>query len=321
MHTFGGNLAEGPGAGPRAGGGAVRRHPTEIVFTTCGTESDNIAIRGLVDAYPEKTHVVTTRVEHPAVLNQAAVLAEEGLPRHGDRGGPQGQARPGRTGARPSTTRPGDRPCMCANNETGVVFPVEEIAEIAKERGVFVAHRRGAGRGQDPDRHVAAARRPALLLRPQAPRPQGRRRLCTSAGALKFRPFLIGGHQERGRRGGTENVASIVGLGKAVRAGRLAPGRGEPPGCAPCATASSGGSSSASPTREVNGDREHRAAQHHQHLLRVRRGRGDPAGAGQARASAPPPARPAPPAASSPRTCCAPWACRSPAPTARCASA
>ncbi len=175
--------------------------------------------------------------------------------------------------------------------------------------------------GQAPAGHRDAARGLPRALRPQAPRPQGRRRPVRPAQGHAVpavprrrppgaRPARRHGERRRDRR-----------PGQGLRAGGPQPRGGEHPGREPCATGSRGACWPAVPDARLNGDPAEPPAQHHQHQLRVRRGRGDPAAPGRARHLRQLRARPAPPAAWSPRTCCAPWACPSPTPTARSASA
>ena len=136
-YSFGGNLQKALDKARECTAALFGCHPTEIVFTSCGTESDNFAIRGLVDAYPEKTHVILTKVEHPAVKNQAPYLRKKGL-----RVTEIGVDRQGRLDLAELEAALDNETllvsCMLANNETGVIFPLEEICRIAKERGARI---------------------------------------------------------------------------------------------------------------------------------------------------------------------------------------
>jgi len=213
-YSFGGNLQKDLERARERTAALFSCHPTEIVFTSCGTESDNFAIRGLVDAYPEKTHVILTKVEHPAVKNQAAYLRKKGL-----RVTEIGVSRKGNLDLEELRAAIDNDTlvvsCMMANNETGVIFPLEEICRIAKERGVFVHTDAVQAVGKIP---LDMTRLPVDLAAFSGHKfhaPKGVGGLFIRRG-LKIRPFLIGGHQERSRRGGTENLASIVGMGKAA---------------------------------------------------------------------------------------------------------
>jgi cysteine desulfurase len=213
-YSFGGNLQKDLEKARERVAALFSCHPTEIVFTSCGTESDNFAIRGLVDAYPEKTHIVMTKVEHPAVKNQAQYLRKKGL-----RVTELGVDRKGNLDITELAATLDNETllvsCMLANNETGVVFPLEEICRIAKERGVFVHTDAVQAVGKVP---LDFSRLPVDLAAFSGHKfhaPKGVGGLFVRRG-LKIRPFLIGGHQERSRRGGTENLASIVGLGRAA---------------------------------------------------------------------------------------------------------
>jgi cysteine desulfurase len=213
-YSFGGNLQKDLERARERTAALFHCHPTEIVFTSCGTESDNFAIRGLVDAYPEKTHVILTKVEHPAIKNQAPYLRKKGL-----RVTELGVDSKGNLDlAELAAAIDNDTlvvSCMLANNETGVLFPLEEVCRIAKERGVFVHTDAVQAVGKIP---VDMSRLPVDLAAFSGHKfhaPKGVGGLFIRRG-LKIRPFLIGGHQERSRRGGTENLASIVGLGRAA---------------------------------------------------------------------------------------------------------
>jgi cysteine desulfurase len=214
MYSFGGSLAKDLDRARQRMAALLNCHPMEVVFTSCGTESDNFAIRGLVDAYPEKTHVITTKVEHPAVKNQVPYLRKKGL-----RVTELGVDRKGNLNLEELKSAIDNDTllvsCMLANNETGVLFPLREIAEIAKERGVFVHTDAVQAIGKVP---LDTQKLPVDLLAFSGHKfhaPKGVGGLFVRRG-LKIRPFLIGGHQERSRRGGTENLASIVGMGRAA---------------------------------------------------------------------------------------------------------
>jgi cysteine desulfurase len=187
--------------------------PDEIVFTSCGTESDNAAIHGILEANPEKRHFVTTRVEHPAVWNQVPYLRRKGyritelrVDREGRLDLEQLESSLSADTALVSV--------MYANNETGVVFPMEQIAEVVKARGIDLHTDAVQAAGKMP---LDVSRLPVDLLTLSGHKihaPKGIGVLYVRRGT-RVAPFMLGGHQEKGRRGGTENVPYIVGLGRA----------------------------------------------------------------------------------------------------------
>jgi len=188
--------------------------PEEIVFTSGGTEGDNAAIRAALAARPERPKLVTTRVEHPAVLNVAKLEQSAGRPVAF-----VGVDRQGRLDLEELAAAVGPDTAlvsvMLANNETGVVFPILEAAEIAKRAGALLHVDAVQALGKIP---LSLADLPADYLVVSGHKvhgPKGVGALFVRRGA-PFRPLIVGGHQERGRRGGTENTAGIVGLGKAV---------------------------------------------------------------------------------------------------------
>jgi len=192
----------------------LNAHPEEIVFTSCGTESDNAAIRGTLEARPDKRHFITTRVEHPAVWNQVPYLRQKGY-----RVTELRVDREGRLDLEELRSALTDDTAlvsiMFANNETGVIFPIKEIGEIVKSRGIPFHTDAVQAVGKVP---VDLKELPVDLLTMSGHKiyaPKGIGVLYVRKGT-RISPFMIGGHQERGRRGGTENVPYIVGLGKAA---------------------------------------------------------------------------------------------------------
>jgi cysteine desulfurase len=187
--------------------------PDEIIFVSCGTESDNTAIRAAIASCPDKKHIITTRVEHPAVKNLC-----EHLGRHGYRVTFLPVDRHGRLDLehlnRVLSSDTAIVSIMWANNETGVIFPIEEIAQMVREMGILFHTDAVQAVGKIP---IDMGQVPVDMLSLSGHKlhaPKGIGALYVRKGT-KFAPFLIGGHQEGGRRGGTENVASIIGLGKA----------------------------------------------------------------------------------------------------------
>jgi cysteine desulfurase len=189
-----------------------------VVFTSCGTESNNAALRGAARANPGRRHLITTAVEHPAVLEVAKAMAREGfeltvLPV--DRAGRLDLAdlvRALRPGATLMVT------AMHANNETGVIFPIAELARLVKETdpGILVHTDATQTAGKLPLDLAGALAHVDLLSfsghKLHAPKGVG---VLFQRRGSRVAPYLLGGHQERGLRAGTENVAGIVALGRA----------------------------------------------------------------------------------------------------------
>lgn len=192
--------------------------PREILFTSCATESNNAAIYGVLKANPARRHVITTTVEHPAVLEVCRDLQRSGydvtfLPV--DRDGNL-DVREFIRALRPDTLLVS---VMHANNETGVVFPVEELARLAKETDPNILFHTDATQsvGKIPIRLRHEFRHVDLLSFSghKLHAPKGIGALFVRRGT-PCKTFLLGGHQEEGRRGGTENVPYIAGLARAT---------------------------------------------------------------------------------------------------------
>lgn len=193
-------------------------HPDEIVFTSGGTESDSTAILSALSARPAGAKLVTTRVEHAAVGNLARRLREEGRPVTEIGVDSRGLLNLDELKAA-LTPDAGALSVMWANNETGVIFPIQEIAEIARSRGILFHTDAVQAVGKIP---IDLSKTPVDYLALSGHKlhaPKGVGALFVRRGA-PFRPFLVGGHQEGGRRAGTENVPGIVGLGAAARLAR-----------------------------------------------------------------------------------------------------
>ena len=186
----------------------------EIVFTSCGSESDNWAIGGFLEQNPERRHVITTRVEHEAVRNLCEHLAEIGCEvtwLEVDNNG-ELDLNQLRAVLRPDT---GIVSVMLANNETGVLFPIEEIGKIVREKSAAVFHVDGVQAvGKIPIELKNWNVDLFAMSGHKLHAPQGIGALYIRRG-VNLPPFIIGGAQERGRRGGTPAVANIVGLGAA----------------------------------------------------------------------------------------------------------
>ncbi len=194
--------------------GLIHADPKEVVFTSCGTESNNSAFNSALYMNPGKKHVITTAVEHSANMNFGEYLQKRGhdvtyLPVESDG---QLDLHLLEKSIRPDTALVS---VMMANNETGVIFPIAEIAALCRSRGVLC--------------HTDAVQVPGKLRidvkelgvdflslsahKLHAPKGIG---MLYIKRRTRFQPYLIGGHQERGRRGGTESVANIVAFGRAA---------------------------------------------------------------------------------------------------------
>ena len=213
MHFFGGQVQEKVEEARERVATLLGARPQEIIFTSCGTESDNAAIMSALQCNPEKRHVLTTRVEHPAVKNLVAHLKREGyrvteLPV--DREGLLSIEEVSRAMTEDTVIVS----VMWANNETGVLFPVEEIATLAKSRGIIFHTDAVQAVGKIPINLAESQIDMLSLSGHKLHAPKGIGVLYVRRGT-RFAPFVVGGHQEGGRRGGTENVPYIIGLGKA----------------------------------------------------------------------------------------------------------
>ncbi|MFZ6016658.1 MAG: cysteine desulfurase NifS [Nitrospirota bacterium] len=212
MHTFGGQLHRKVEEARAKVAHLINAEPEEIIFTSCGTESDNTAIMSAVESLPSRRHIITTRVEHPAVLNFCKHLARKGYRVTFLSVNKQGQLN------MDELLKVLDEDTvivsiMYANNETGVIFPIMEIAEILKERGILFHTDAVQAVGKIP---IDLKKLPVDMLSLSGHKlhaPKGVGALYVRKGT-RFYPYIIGGHQEHGRRAGTENVASIIGLGK-----------------------------------------------------------------------------------------------------------
>jgi cysteine desulfurase len=193
-------------------------HDSEIIFTSCGTESDATAIMSALKATPERREIITTTVEHPAVLNLCEHI-EKQLGTDGYVVHRLSVDSKGRLDLHEYRKLLSNKTAvvsvMWANNETGTLFPVEEMAELAHAQGAQFHTDAVQSVGKIPINLKASAIDMLSLSGHKLHAPKGVGVLYLRRGT-RFRPFLRGGHQERGRRAGTENTASIVGLGKAA---------------------------------------------------------------------------------------------------------
>ena len=213
MHTFGGKVGFDIKNARANVAALIGASPEEIVFTSCGTESDSTAIWAALRSYPDKKHVITTRVEHPAIKNVGETLAKKGyrvsfvpVDANGNLDLDYLYSHLSDDTAIVSV--------MWANNETGVIFPIAEIAQQVRERGILFHTDAVQAVGKIPVDVRKTAVDMLSLSGHKFHAPKGVGILYVRKGT-RFSPFLVGGHQEHGRRGGTENVASIIGMGKA----------------------------------------------------------------------------------------------------------
>ncbi|HYW20342.1 MAG TPA: cysteine desulfurase NifS [Nodularia sp. (in: cyanobacteria)] len=214
MHTFGGQLGKAVKTARQQLAALIGAEESEIVYTSCGTEGDNAAIRAALLAQPEKRHIVTTQVEHPAVLNVCKQLETQGYTVTYLSVNRQGQLdldelEASLTGNTALVT------IMYANNETGTVFPIEQIGLRVKEFGAIFHVDAVQAVGKIPLNMKTSTIDMLTLSGHKIHAPKGIGALYIRRG-VRFRPLLLGGHQERGRRAGTENVPGIIALGKAA---------------------------------------------------------------------------------------------------------
>ncbi len=214
MHSFGGNVGGAIEIARENVANLIGAAPQEIVFTSCGTESDGTAIRAAIESYPAKKHLVTSRVEHPAIKNLYEALSKKGY-----RATFVPVDHSGRLDMDYLYDSLSDDTAivslMWGNNETGVLFPIEEISREVKSRGILFHTDAVQAVGKLPINVGETGVDMLSLSGHKFHSPKGIGALYIRKGT-KFSPFMIGGHQEKGRRGGTENTASIVGLGKAA---------------------------------------------------------------------------------------------------------
>lgn len=216
MHTFGGQVAEAIAKARSQVAQLLGADPGEITFTSCGTESDSTAILSALQTFPEKRHIITTRVEHPAVKNLCESVDNlTGHKHRVTRLKVDDQGMLDMTEYEAALTEDtAIVSIMWANNETGVIFPIAEMARMAKERDILFHTDAVQAVGKISINLSELDVDFLSLSGHKLHAPKGVGVLYVKRGTL-FVPFLTGGHQEKGRRGGTENVASIVGLGKA----------------------------------------------------------------------------------------------------------
>ena len=215
MHSFGNQV----GMALKKARQSVQRllgaeYDSEIVFTSCGTEADSTAILSALKAQPERKTIITTVVEHPAILSLCDYLAEDGYTVHKLKVDKKGRLNLDEYAALLDDDV-AIVSVMWANNETGTLFPVEQMAQMADDAGVMFHSDAVQAVGKVPMNLKGSAIHMLSLSGHKLHAPKGVGVLYLRRGT-RFRPLLRGGHQERGRRAGTENAASIIGLGVAA---------------------------------------------------------------------------------------------------------
>jgi len=213
MHTFGGQMGGKIRKAREQIAGLLGCEPDEVIFTSGGTESDNAAVKGVLAAQPNRCKIITTRVEHPAVLTTCRELENHGLTVL-----ELSVDKQGRLDITELEEYLDDDTAlvtiMYANNETGVIFPVEEIAELTSSKDVVFHTDAVQAVGKIP-LNLAESHIDLLSLSGhKLHAPKGVGVLYVRKGT-RIAPFMLGGHQEAGRRAGTENVPGIIGLGRA----------------------------------------------------------------------------------------------------------
>ena len=215
MHTFGGNNRHAIDQARQQVASLIgAAHADEIIFTSCATESDNTAIFSAVRSYPKKKHIITSAVEHPAIMEPYKYLEAQGyrvdfigVDEYGRFDMQRFQSVLDEDTALVSV--------MWANSETGTIFPIAEIARLTHQKGALFHTDAVQAVGKIP---VNVQETDIDMLSLSAHKfhgPKGVGALYVRRGT-RFMPYLMGGHQEKHRRAGTENVPYIVGLGKAA---------------------------------------------------------------------------------------------------------
>jgi cysteine desulfurase len=213
MHTFGGQIGHRIQHARQQVADILGCEPGEIIFTSGGTESNNTAIKSTLSAAPDKRKIITTRVEHPAVL---AVCRQ--LENHGYAVVELQVDKKGQLNLAELEKQIDDQTAlvtiMYANNETGTIFPIEKIAQLVTSRGIIFHTDAVQAVGKIPLNLSKSNIDLLSLSGHKLHAPKGVGVLYVRKGT-RLSPFMLGGHQEAGRRAGTENVPGIVGLGTA----------------------------------------------------------------------------------------------------------
>ncbi len=214
MHTFGGQVSKAVNKARAQVATLLGAEDSEIIFTSGGTEGDNAAIRAALMAQPEKRHIITTQVEHPAVLTLCQQLEKQGYTVTYLSVNRQGQLDLHELEAA-LTGNTALVSIMYANNETGTVFPIEEIGLRVKEKGAIFHVDAVQAVGKIPMNMKSSTIDILTMSGHKIHAPKGVGALYVRRG-VRFRPLIIGGGQQRGRRAGTENVPGVIALGKAA---------------------------------------------------------------------------------------------------------
>ncbi len=195
-------------------------HSSEVIFTSCATEATSTAINSAIEAFPNRKEIITSVIEHPATLELCQMLERKGYTVHWI-----GVDKRGRLDmeAYKQALSPNVAIAsfMWANNETGSLFPIRGMAELAKQHGILFHTDAVQVAGKLPIQVADSGIDLLSISGHKFHAPKGVGALYLRRGA-KFRPLLRGGHQERGRRAGTENCSGIVGLGKAAELATIA---------------------------------------------------------------------------------------------------
>jgi cysteine desulfurase len=213
-YSFGKRAAKAVNTAREQVAALLRCEPDEVIFTSCGTESDNTAIQSALLLDPDRKHLVTSKVEHSAIIKHAETLARRGYEVTWLDVDSEGMLDLGalERAIRDDTAAVS---LMWANNETGALFPIEEAAEICRSKGTLFHTDAVQAVGKID---IDLGKLPIKFLSLSGHKlhaPKGIAALYVNR-RTRFNPYLIGGGQENKRRGGTENTASIVGLGKAA---------------------------------------------------------------------------------------------------------
>ena len=257
MHSFGGNNRHAIDHARQQVADLIgAAHADEIIFTSCATESDNTAIFSAVRTQPNKKHLITSAVEHPAIMEPYKYLEAQGY-----RVDFIGVDEKGRFDMeRFKSVLDEDTALvsvMWANSETGTIFPIAEIARLTHEKGALFHTDAVQAVGKIPVRVQETAIDMLSLSAHKFHGPKGVGALYVRRGT-RFMPYLMGGHQERRRRAGTENVPYIVGLGKAAALAQERLADGTSARIAALRDRLEQGIISRIPDVKVNGDPEHR---------------------------------------------------------------
>ncbi len=222
MHTFGGQMKKYIDNARQEIADTINAEPDEIIFTSCGTESDNTAFHSSKLTQPNKNIFITTSVEHSAVIHSAKKMESDGkkvIWLEVDEFGRLDLEKFKQT-VKENANDIALVSIMHANNETGTLFPIEKIAEITKEHNILFH----VDAVQSITKEVIDVKKTPIDFMAfsghKIHAPKGIGVLYLRRGT-RFRPFMIGGHQEEGKRAGTENVPYIVGLGKAFEIAKV----------------------------------------------------------------------------------------------------